>query len=162
MGDVYIGVLAYVAGMVALFLELFIPSGGILGIVGVLASVYGIYEIMAWQPWVGILVILATVAYLYAIIRLWSKRVKMTASLGGSDSTTPEASPVEIIGKEGETVTTLRPAGFAVVDNRRFQVVTVGAFIPKGVKVRVLGVTGNRILVDRVEAPANDDGEEAL
>jgi len=157
-----VGILVYLAGLTLLFLELFIPSGGILGIVGTICTIYGIWQILAWNAWVGGIIILITVAYVYMILRFWGKRVRMTGSLAGSVSTNPESSPTDLVGKEGITTTVLRPAGFATVDGKRVQVVAEGSFIPKGRKIKVVEVEGNRIVVTSVEIAEADEGDEAL
>ena len=52
-----IGFIAIGLGM--LFLELFIPSAGILGVVGSLCTLYGIWEIIQGNVWAGVAVIVA-------------------------------------------------------------------------------------------------------
>ena len=87
MGDGLLAVLIYVLGLGLLFLELFIPSGGILGIVGCICTIYGIIQIFSFSIWVGIAVVLVTIAYVYMILRFWSRRVKMTRT--GSPGSSP-------------------------------------------------------------------------
>lgn len=158
-----VAVLIYLLGLGLLFLELFIPSGGILGILGSICSIFGIIELFKYNGWVGVAIVLVTIAYAYVILKFWAKRVKMTGTLSGRDSHTPEASPTEIVGAEGETVTVLRPAGFARIAETRYQVVAEGRFLPKGAKVRVVDVTGNRIVVAEVEEPkVTEEENDAL
>ena len=44
----------------------------------------------------------------------------------------------QLIGKEGETLSELRPAGFAAIEKRRMDVVTQGEMVLKGERVRVI------------------------
>ena len=55
-------------------------------------------------------------------------------------------------GKEGTTITVLRPTGMAEFDGVRLNVVSEGEFVQNGVKVRIVDVEGSRILVRTVEA----------
>ena len=55
----------------------------------------------------------------------------------------------ELLGKEGVTVSELRPAGIALIDGRRTDVVTDGEFVAVGQAVEVVEVSGNRVVVRR-------------
>jgi membrane-bound serine protease (ClpP class) len=52
-----------------------------------------------------------------------------------------------LIGQRGESLSPLRPAGKAVVDDRILDVVSDGPFIPAETPVEVVSVSGNRIVV---------------
>jgi membrane-bound serine protease (ClpP class) len=51
------------------------------------------------------------------------------------------------VGKTGIAASALRPAGKAKIDGELVDVVTLGDFIEKDARVRVLKVDGNRIVV---------------
>lgn len=53
----------------------------------------------------------------------------------------------EMVGKEGVTVSELRPAGIALIEERRTDVVTDGEFVAVGQAVRVVEARGNRVVV---------------
>ncbi len=53
-------------------------------------------------------------------------------------------------GKRGVAHTMLRPAGTAMIEDKRVDVVTEGTMIPKGSTVEVIAVEGNRVVVRRV------------
>jgi membrane-bound serine protease (ClpP class) len=55
-----------------------------------------------------------------------------------------------LLGREGEAVTSLRPAGKAKFGDALEDVVTVGDFLAAGTKVRVVEVEGARLVVERV------------
>ena len=55
----------------------------------------------------------------------------------------------ELLGKEGVTVSELRPAGIALIDGRRTDVVTDGEFVAVDQAVEVVEVSGNRVVVRR-------------
>ena len=54
------------------------------------------------------------------------------------------------IGREGVCHTALRPAGIGEFDGVKLNVVSDGEFIAQGRPIRVLSVTGNRIVVSEI------------
>ena len=54
-------------------------------------------------------------------------------------------------GRTGTAVTLLRPSGKAKIDGEVYDVVTQGDFIPQGSTVRVLKISGTRIIVVRMD-----------
>ncbi len=54
-------------------------------------------------------------------------------------------------GKRGTAHTMLRPAGTAMIDGKRIDVVSEGGMIAKGSGVEVLAVEGNRVVVRKLE-----------
>jgi len=55
---------------------------------------------------------------------------------------------VQLVGREGVTLSMLRPAGRARIDGETVDVVTRGEFIAAGAQVRVVQVDGNRCVVE--------------
>lgn len=53
----------------------------------------------------------------------------------------------DLVGKRGESFTDLRPSGTALIEGKRYDVVTDGEFIDKGKLIEVTQVTGLRIVV---------------
>jgi membrane-bound serine protease (ClpP class) len=72
-----------------------------------------------------------------------------TAVLTGTTGT-EESAYRKFLEKEGVAKTDLRPAGVVLVDGQRVDVVTEGAMIEVGARVKVVAVEGNRIVVRRV------------
>jgi membrane-bound serine protease (ClpP class) len=58
-----------------------------------------------------------------------------------------------MVGRVGVALTALRPAGRAEFGETLLDVVTEGGFVPKGERVKVLEVRGNRVVV----APAGEE-----
>ena len=54
---------------------------------------------------------------------------------------------VDLVGKTGEVLTELRPAGTVRIDGHPVDVVSEGTFISKGTHVVVLSVSGSRVVV---------------
>ena len=58
----------------------------------------------------------------------------------------------ELLGQSGTALTPLRPAGAALIEGERVDVVTAGEFIPSGTAVRVTRVRGSRVEVREAKA----------
>ena len=67
----------------------------------------------------------------------------------------PQVDVKGFVGREGKTVTLLRPSGDVDFNGVRMQVSSDGPFIEKGVKVRVIETHGNKIVVREVEENQN-------
>lgn len=57
-----------------------------------------------------------------------------------------------LVGREGISVSALRPAGAAEIDGQPMQVISKGTLIDAGTPVRVVDVSGNRIVVEEIES----------
>lgn len=66
------------------------------------------------------------------------------------DAESQAGSMAGLIGRHGEAMSMLRPAGKAQIDGRFLDVVSEGPFIPQGTPVQVVSVSGSRIVVRQV------------
>ena len=57
------------------------------------------------------------------------------------------------VGTQGNAVTDLRPAGIAVINGKRVDVVTRGEYLDKDSAIIVTAVTGNQIIVRKKDEP---------
>ena len=55
----------------------------------------------------------------------------------------------EYLGQTGVALTVLRPAGTAMIENKRLDVVSVGDFIDVDVPIQVVNVEGSKIMVEK-------------
>ncbi|MGE4618362.1 MAG: NfeD family protein [Planctomycetota bacterium] len=136
-------------GLVLLFLEVFIPSGGILAIAAVLCIGYSIWELwIQGEIALSILCAVLTAAYIVGLFKFWIKRIGMSESLGDTDALGDDVRTArELIGQRGLVTSDLRPAGIALIAGRRLDVVANQGFIEKGDSVVVVQSDGNRIMV---------------
>lgn len=65
-----------------------------------------------------------------------------------------------LVGHEGAALTDLHPAGIALIDGQRVDVVSVGDFIEKGARVVVREVNGPRVAVGLAPKPENSEPED--
>jgi membrane-bound serine protease (ClpP class) len=146
----------YLAGLILIFLELFIPSGGVLGIAAIICIVYSLQSLFArGQPAAAWSAIGLTLVYVVFVVRFWLKRIRHSASLTGSLATGRDVERARsLIGRTGVTITPLRPAGVARIDGERLDVVAGGAFLDANEEVSVVEVSGNRIVVRRLAGGA--------
>ncbi len=142
-----------IVGFLLLFLEVFIPSGGVLGILAVACTIFGAFGLYVQDH--GTWAVLSMIGFggygiliLYFIMKRINFRGAMTPDTSSSVDTRIKP---DLLGKSGTTVTSLRPAGMALIDGKKVDVVSVGDFIDKEEPVTVVEVSGNRVVVRRME-----------
>jgi len=161
-------ILVFVAGAILLIIEIFFTPGfGLLGILGVLAILASIvFSLVGNLPTVETgdffraiqtlaLSLVLTVLFSIPIIKLIPKTAVWDRLILHSEQKKEEgyrSTPGEyesLIGKSGISLTLLRPAGTAIIDSQRLDVVAEGDYIEKNVPIKVIMVEGNRIVVRR-------------
>jgi len=124
--------------------------GAVFGILGLLAVVGSIiYAATSGHPVAAGVLGVITLAFVPMFFILWKSVLAKVMALkddqkGYRPSTTVTE---ELVGAEGEAVTQLRPSGIARLNERRYDVVTRGEMIEKGTPIKVIEVSGNRIVV---------------
>ncbi|MBB6729714.1 nodulation protein NfeD [Cohnella sp. CBP 2801] len=149
----------FLLGILLLVLEMFVPSFGILGILGVAGVATGIgmaaYDTgdalrsLGWAALVA-LALAAIFAYFFRSRGIWNRfvlREQLTAELGY----VPNGPREGWLGKEGVSLSALRPAGVAEFEGDRVDVVTSGEFVEAGRRVRVTAADGTKIVVKEVQ-----------
>lgn len=150
--------LLFVLGIVLVILELFVPAFGILGILGGGAIITGI--ILAAPDWksavYAIIVALVAATFIVAIFSrtkkgraIWNKFV-LREKLTTEEGFVPAASKASLVGEKGVTVTPLRPAGTALINDQRVDVVTEGSFVENHRPVIVVKAEGTWVVVREV------------
>jgi len=164
-GELLLIVGLLVLGYVLLLLELFLP-GGILGILGLASVVYGCWMAFGLGPvWGGsavLLSVLMAAGLITMIVRSRAARKLVLDSRPSREWKAPETGLDDLVGQQGVTISTLRPAGIVEIDGRRLDVVADNEFLGTGVRVTVCEVEGARIVVEAVvetTAPAPDEAE---
>ncbi len=163
--------LCFVVGLALIAMEVLVITGfgvvGVAGIVSVFVSLFlalsGIGNIPAplinyQRAWNGLSIFAAlTIILLYFIIKrlpkteLWHK-LALTESLATANSGEATGKLRKLnLGDQGTTRTPLRPVGKALLNDKLVEVVTEGEFIGEGEKVRVLELSGNRVVVKKDE-----------
>lgn len=143
-------------GVGVVIAEFVLPSGGLLTVAAIAAFGYSLFHVFYHvSPGAGIYfiagdLILIPAAIVIGIKLIAKSPVTLRKSLTRENGVTSQDLGLQsLIGKYGETLTTLRPSGKARIDKRRLDVVSAGDYIEKGAKVVVSTVDGNRIVVNR-------------
>ncbi len=152
-----------VAGIAGILWELHVvPGHGAPGIIGgalLLLSIllaFGTPMIFVAMQTVATAIVL-TVVLFYLATRVFPENAwiaKLTfAGAQGSDYVA-SSDYTSLVGKSGVAASYLRPAGVALFDGQRADVLTQGEFIQEGTPVRVTRVEGARIFVEPIELPS--------
>lgn len=147
--ELAIVILVYICGLAAVLVELMVPGMimGTIGLLAVLASI--VYALTTGHTLAGGVLICLTVALIPLFFMLWKGIMGRYFALRSDEKGFRASSTVseELVGAGGVTVTALRPSGIARIDNRRCAVVTQGEMLDKGVQIKVIDVSGNRVVV---------------
>lgn len=145
-----LAIVIYILGLLFIILEVIIPHGitGFLGILGVLSGIA--YAYLSGHTLYSIYMGAFTVIVLPLIFYLLYKKMQLKGGLqqGSADySSTVIDKYINLIGKKGITLTTLRPSGLVLIDNKKVDAVSERGVIEKGETVVVSKVEGIRIVV---------------
>ena len=150
--------LIFIGGIALIGLEMFIP-GGIVGTVGVITLVYAIIYVNKSTYYIAFILIISLIlaVILYYVNRnifhkklMFLDRLVLNDSISTEDGYVASESRLELLGQKLIAYTDLRPAGVAVLENEKLDVVTDGDFIEKGNKIEVIRVEGMRIVVKKI------------
>lgn len=153
----WLEVLLFIVGMGLLILEVFVPGFGLFGIAGILSILASFYFVLGGNAsalnWLAISIVAALTLFALLIKYLpsnpaWNLFVlKDKQENSERYSVTPDLT--QYAGKSGVAVTTLRPAGIALIDGIRIDVVTFGDYIDAGTNIVVDKVEGSKIFVKK-------------
>lgn len=150
--------LIFIGGIALIGLEMFIP-GGIVGTVGVITLVYAIIYVNKSTYYIAFILVVSLIlaVILYYVNRnifhkklMFLDRLVLNDSISTKDGYVASESRLELLGQKLIAYTDLRPAGVAILDNEKLDVVTDGDFIEKGNKIEVIRVEGMRIVVKKI------------
>jgi membrane-bound ClpP family serine protease len=145
-------------GIVLLILEIFIPSFGILSVLGAICLFGGVLMASsepreaAISLSIAFVLAIAVVAFAFKYLKhrgTWNRFIlkeQLTTEKGFTSN--PDKS--NLFGSKGEAITPLRPAGTARIEGERVDVVTDGSFIASGKAIEVVQVEGTRVVVREI------------
>ena len=132
---------------------MFIP-GFILGLCGACCVILAIAMAYAGEHRaLGHTLLAAAIAFVPLFFFVWIKVLSrfVTRHERQMATVTPEGR-AELKGKQGVSLTTLRPSGTARVDGQRVDVVARGEIIEANTRIEVIAVEGNRVVVKQIQA----------
>jgi len=151
-------VILLIAGVVLLLLETVLP-GLIAGIVGFCCLMAGVVlGYVEFGAYTGNLILVLVLAGLVGGFACWVKffpdsaAARLLVSQGTSGDIKTEQP--ELLNQTGVAYTQLRPSGTALIKDKRVDVVTEGALIPRGTPVRVVAIEGMRVVVRALDNEA--------
>jgi membrane-bound serine protease (ClpP class) len=151
-------VILFIVGLILVAAEFFVP-GGIIGFIGfgaIILSFFIATDDMAYMAFSLVVALLVAVTAAIIFVKVFGKRMNIFKKLILRDSTNTESGYVsnrnrlELIGKTGIALTSMRPSGTALIDDERIDVVTEGMYIAKDQKIKIVKVEGSRVVVREI------------
>ncbi|MBM0045561.1 NfeD family protein [Anaerococcus sp. DFU013_CI05] len=148
-------ILTFIMGITLLALEIFIPSFGVIGIVGIILTIYSVMDSFA-DSQTGILILVVSALAIVLTVTIYVKlgfdrnlfdRFILTntnSSLRGYNSKNDYRS---LIGKIGVTKTILRPTGRIEIEGTAYDAKSNSDFIGKDKDVEVVAIKDGHIIV---------------
>ena len=163
-----LAILLFGLGLILAVAEIFIPSMGILSVLAAAAVIGSLVSAFGVSTSTG-LTFLTAVAVVFPValilgFRLFPRtplgRRMVVGGLSFESSAATDERDLDLVGRDGVTLSDLRPAGFARIEGPpglAFLDDSRGEGIENGTPVRVLEVSGNRVVVTRADAGAPSD-----
>ena len=153
-------------GLALIVAEILFPSLGLLSVLAVACLVAGVGMAFAESTSMGLnFLIVVAIAIPIAMVfgfKLFPRSPMGRKMVSPGLSFEPEPGMSErdqaSMGREGVVESPLRPSGIARIDGRRVDVVSRGEAIEIGTRVRVVEISGNRLVVAALDEDAGDPG----
>ncbi len=154
-----------ILGLILIFAEVLIPSGGIISILAVgsfiSSFVFGFQEgitqgfILIGGSIVLVPIVLAVAFKVFPKTSLGKRMIAQGSEIPMDERQAVVQDEKTLIGQVGITKTQLRPAGAIEISGIAYDVVTEGNIVDPNTKVQVVEVSGNRIVVRSVNMEEN-------
>ena len=152
-------ILLMLVGCGLVVMEVFIPSGGVLGFLSTVAIVGSVVMAFRRDTTTGIgFVVITLVAVPTAIglaFKYWPHTPMGRAFLGelpDTDDVVPADPRRELVGRVGTARSKMLPSGSVMIDGRMIDAVSQGGAIDAGQPVVVVEVRGNRVVVREADS----------
>jgi membrane-bound ClpP family serine protease len=148
------GVVLIAGGLLLIFAELFLPTGGILGLLAAGCAIAGVvcmFRVSATWGALGALVvaILGPMSVGFAM-KIWPSTPMGRRIIGGPSDEVQEQQRIAaeearrqreaIIGAQGTVVVDLRPMGVIDINGKRYDAISEIAFCQAGSRIKVTGI----------------------
>lgn len=144
-------VVVYFTALAILVLEVFIPSGGVLAVLGGLGLLISIYYGFQESIFLGVGQILVSIIAVPLMFFYGLKNLTLNKNLGTEEGFHSDKAGMDyLVNKQGIALTALRPSGAVIIDGKRYDVVTEGEMIDKDTPVKVAKIEGARVIVKAV------------
>ncbi len=154
MKNLGIPIILQIIGVVVVISEIILPSAGVLSLIAAGLFCYSLYLVFttvstfAGSIFLAVDMIILPVVVIYGLKLLARSPATLKKTLSREDGVLSQAPDLENwLGRSGVAATNLRPAGSALIDGRRLDVVSRGEYVDKDSEIIVIKVTGNQIIV---------------
>lgn len=148
-----------IVALALVVLELFIPSGGVLGFLAAVAAVACVIVAFSGGPKLGLVMLVAVTVLVPAAVAMavqwWPHtpigRLVLNTPPEDPDELLPDTEPYrglrQLIGRVGKAESKMLPSGAVLIDGRSYDAISQGTPIDRGELVKVVDVRTNRIVV---------------
>lgn len=163
-------IILFFIGVILILVEVFVlPGFGISGIIGVSLVIFSMatslignvgtsfpqFHQISQAIWTMAITLILGVALIASMVRYLPEnklfnRLVLIDQTDRNRGYISSDSKDDLIGLEGVAITSLRPSGTVLIEERRIDVVSVGDFIEKGAPVKVVDTSGSRVMVTRL------------
>ena len=158
--SLFFPIILQLVGVVVIIAEIILPSGGILSIAALGVFGYSLFivfneiSMIIGFSFVAADLILIPVLVIVGLKLLARSPVTLRKTLSRKEGVSSQSSELgSYVGTQGNAVSDLRPAGIAVINGKRVDVVTRGEYLEKDAAIIVTAVTGNQIIVRKKDIP---------
>ena len=157
--NIILPIVLLIVGILAFIIEIFVPASGILGAFGlvliIVSVVMSYIKMGSMTGSIFLIISLISLPTLFALAfkifpkTFFGKKLILSDSQKKEDGfeSNPEESYKVLEGHEGNALTALRPTGIALIDSKKYNVMSSGEFIEKNALIKVIKVEGNKITV---------------
>jgi len=148
----------FITGLILLVIEGMVPGFGLPGISGIILVAIGV--ILAMKSLQSALMSLSVAIIVTTVITVFLikyghksphlEKIVLSSQLKTEKGYTTARSKADYLGKEGITVSELRPSGIIELNGERMDALSEGDYIDRGLKIEVVRVEGSKIFVRRV------------
>ncbi len=160
-----IDIVMFIAGVILLLLEIFvIPGFGIAGVLGILLMIFGLFLSLVSDfqmrdfSFLSMAIIqlaavfVSTGIFVFLLYRTLPKtnvwnRLVLQEHIASKSGYASKSTFENLVGADGIALTDLRPAGTAIINGKRIDVVTEGDYISHNSAVVVKSVEGSKVVV---------------
>ncbi|VDN46495.1 conserved protein of unknown function [Petrocella atlantisensis] len=147
-------ILLIASGILLLIAEIFIPSFGVtggIGIVAILAGVIMTTNTIAEGVVMFLVILLVAIILMYLAYKFIAAKRSPLIQKAQLNEEILKSDLSLLVGKTGIAVTALRPTGKGDFDGLELDVLTKGSFIQKGSNILIAEVEGKKIFVKGIE-----------
>ncbi|MBS0586018.1 MAG: hypothetical protein JSR76_06960 [Verrucomicrobia bacterium] len=143
-----LAILLGITSLVSIFLEFFLP-GGVMALVGgvffLVSIAFGVqYDPLFGGIWTVSLLVALLITMKLALVMVKKKSIYLSKTQAGYGA---YSYGKEYVGKSGIVVSELRPSGYIEVEGVKCQAISSGAYIKKGVIVKIVGERSSHLVV---------------